>query len=182
MVNDDAAGIALAVGHLVALGHRAIGHVAGPARISTGRARRAGFAAALKRRRLAAPAVAADNYDIVSGERACMQLLAAYPRLTAIVAANDLLALGCYDALARRGASCPGDVSITGFNDITFADRFSPPLTTVRIPHRVMGEQAARLLLAEIEDPQAPKQEIKLEPALVVRGSTAAPRVRARKA
>ena len=111
----------------------------------------------------------------------CSGLLAAHPRLTAIVAANDLLALGCYDALARRGAACPRDVSITGFNDITFADRFSPPLTTVRIPHRVMGEQAARLLLAEIADPQAPKQEIKLEPALVVRGSTAAPRTKGRK-
>lgn len=181
VVNDDVAGIALAVGHLLALGHRAIGHVAGPARISTGRARRAGFAAALRARGLAAPVAAADNYDIAAGERACSALLAAHPRLTAIVAANDLLALGCYDALAARGAVCPRDVSITGFNDITFADRFAPPLTTVRIPHRVMGEQAARLLLAEIEDPQAPKQEIKLEPALVVRGSTAAPRAKGRK-
>ena len=181
VVNDDAAGIALAVGHLLALGHRAIGHVAGPARISTGQARRAGFAAALRARGIAAPVVAADNYDIAAGEYACSGLLAAHPRLTAIVAANDLLALGCYDALARRGAACPRDISITGFNDITFADRFSPPLTTVRIPHRVMGEQAARLLLAEIADPQAPKQEIKLEPTLVVRGSTAAPRIKGRK-
>lgn len=181
VVNDDAAGIALAVDHLLALGHRAIGHVAGPARISTGRARRAGFAAALKARGLAAPVAAADNYDIAAGERACLQLLAAHPRLTAIVAANDLLALGCYDALARRGMRCPRDLSVTGFNDITFADRFAPPLTTVRIPHRVMGEQAARLLLAEIADPQAPKQEIKLAPALVARGSTAAPRTKRRK-
>jgi len=81
----------------------------------------------------------------------------------------------------QRGARCPREVSITGFNDITFADRFAPPLTTVRIPHRVMGEQAARLLLAEIEDPQAPKQEIKLAPSLVVRGSTAPPRTKARR-
>ncbi len=178
VINDDEAGIALAVGHLAALGHRRIGHVAGPAWISTGRERRIGFLAALRARRMGAgaPVVAAENYDIASGERACAQLLAAHPQLTAIVAANDLLALGCYDALDRRGAACPRDVSITGFNDITFADRFSPPLTTVRIPHRVMGEQAARLLLAEIEDPKAPKQEIKLEPTLVARGSTAAPR------
>jgi LacI family transcriptional regulator len=181
VVNDDAAGIALAVGHLLALGHRAIGHVAGPPRISTGQARRAGFVAALKARGVAAPVVAADNYDIAAGQRACADLLAGHPRLTAIVAANDLLALGCYDALAQRGAACPRDVSITGFNDITFADRFAPPLTTVRIPHRVMGEQAARLLLAEIEDPQAPKQEIKLEPSLAVRGSTAPPRTKGRR-
>jgi len=181
VVNDDAAGIALAVGHLLDLGHRAIGHVGGPARISTGQARRAGFAAALKARGLAAPAAAAESYGIAAGARACSALLAAHPRLTAIVAANDLLALGCYDALAQRGARCPREVSITGFNDITFADRFAPPLTTVRIPHRVMGEQAARLLLAEIADPQAPKQEIKLAPSFVVRGSTAPPRTKARR-
>ena len=128
-----------------------------------------------------APVVAAENYDIASGERACGSCSPRIRSLTAIVAANDLLALGCYDALDRRGAACPRDISITGFNDITFADRFSPPLTTVRIPHRVMGEQAARLLLAEIEDPQAQKQEIKLEPTLVARGSTAAPRTKGRK-
>jgi LacI family transcriptional regulator len=115
----------------------------------------------------------AENYSIAAGERACAQLLGMGRRISAIVAANDLLALGCYDALGRRGLACPRDVSVTGFNDMAFADRFDPPLTSVRIPHRVMGEEAARLLLAQIADPGAPVQEIKLQPELAVRGSTA---------
>ena len=175
VINDDRAGIALAVDHLFALGHRAIGHVAGPGNISTGQARRAGFIAAIKAHGLPAPPVAvADSYSIAAGERACARLLD-MGRMGAIVAANDLLALGCYDELARRGLACPDAVSVTGFNDMAFADRFDPPLTSVRIPHRVMGAEAARLLLAQIANPRAPEQEIKLQPELVVRGSTAAP-------
>jgi len=177
VINDDRAGIALAVGHLFALGHRAIGHVAGPGNISTGQARHAGFLAAIKAHGLATPPVAvADSYSIAAGERACAQLLGMGRRISAIVAANDLLALGCYDALKRRGRACPRDISVTGFNDMAFADRFDPPLTSVRIPHRVMGEEAARLLLASIANPRAPRQEIKLQPELVVRASTAAAR------
>lgn len=179
VIVDDETGIAAAVHHLVALGHSRIGHVAGPEQLSTGRARRLGFLAALKADGLppSAPVAHAEAYEITAGERACERLLAAQPKLTAIVAANDLLALGCYDALARRELRCPRDVSITGFNDITFADRFAPPLTTVRIPHRLMGEEAARLLLAEMAHPESPRREIKLVPELIARGSTApAPR------
>jgi LacI family transcriptional regulator len=64
---------------------------------------------------------------------------------------------------------------VTGYNDMAFADRFDPPLTSVRIAHRLMGEEAARLLLAEIEDTALPRQRIRLAPVLVVRGSTAPP-------
>jgi LacI family transcriptional regulator len=176
VINDDRAGIALAVGHLLALGHRAIGHVAGPGNISTGQARRAGFVAAIKAQGLGAPPiVAADSYSIAAGERACAQLLDMGQHISAIVAANDLLALGCYDELKRRGLACPRDVSVTGFNDMAFADRFDPPLTSVRIPHRVMGAEAARLLLAQIANPRATRRVVKLQSELVVRGSTAPP-------
>ena len=65
---------------------------------------------------------------------------------------NDLLALGCYDVLAERGLRCPDDVSVVGFNDMPFADRFDPPLTTVRIPHREIGAAAADLLLERLGD------------------------------
>lgn len=176
VINDDRAGIALAVAHLIALGHRAIGHVAGPENVSTGHARRAGFVAAIKAQGLLAPPIAtADSYTIAAGERACAQLLRMGRRISAIVAANDLLALGCYDELKRHGLACPRDVSVTGFNDMAFADRFDPPLTSVRIPHRLMGAEAARLLLARIANPRAPVQQIKLQPELAVRGSSAAP-------
>ncbi len=177
VINDDRAGIALAVNHLYSLGHRAIGHVAGPRNLSTGQARSAGFAAAMQALGLArAPVEEADSYAIAAGRRACAQLLARARGLTAIVAANDLLALGCYDELKRRGIACPDAVSVTGFNDMAFADRFDPPLTSVRIPHRRMGEEAARLLIARIADPCTEAEEIRLMPELVVRGSSAVPR------
>ena len=183
VLNDDHAGIALAVEHLYKLGHRAIGHVSGPGNISTGAARRAGFLAAVQAHGLPAPPVAAAaSYSIAAGRQACARLLANNAGVSAIVAANDLLALGCYDELGRRGIACPREVSVTGFNDMAFADRFAPPLTSVRIQHREMGEAAARLLLAQIADPRAPAQEIRLQPALVVRGSSAAPPLRRRRA
>jgi LacI family transcriptional regulator len=178
VVNDDERGITAAVAHLVQLGHRRIGHVAGPARLSTGAARRAGFVAAMRVAGLpcADDSIAeASSFGIEAGAAAAARLLDATGPLTAIVAANDLIALGCYDELARRGLRCPGDLSITGFNDMPFADRFAPPLTTVRIPHRTMGAEAARLLLAELAGPRARRQEIRLQPELVVRGSTAPP-------
>lgn len=176
VINDDEAGIALAVEHLVALGHKRIAHLAGPAQLSTGASRREGFVAALARHSLPTGApmiVEASRYEIDAGRDAATALLSKHKRITAIVSANDLLALGCYDALHARGLRCPADVSVIGFNDMPFADRFDPPLTTVRIPHRTMGVEAARLLLAEMGNAQAPKLEIKLKPELVVRSSTA---------
>jgi LacI family transcriptional regulator len=94
---------------------------------------------------------------------------------TGIVAANDLLALGAYTAIAEAGLACPGDVSVVGFNDMPFADRFAPPLTTIHIPHAAIGARAAELLLERIEDPAATPQTLMFEPTLTVRGSTAAP-------
>lgn len=184
VLSDDVAGIALAVNHLADLGHALIGHVAGPQRFSTGAARRAGFHAVLKARGLPArreSIVSARSFDMAAGARAARDLLDANPKLTAIVAANDLLALGCYDEIGRRGLACPHDVSVTGFNDMPFADRFAPPLTTIRVPHRMMGAEAARLLLEAIANPGTPAREIRLAPELVVRGSTAPPSRRSRK-
>lgn len=179
VVNDDSRGIALAVDHLVGLGHRRIAHVAGPPRLSTGAVRRASFVAAARAHGLPASEdwiAEATSYSIAAGVPAAAALLDRQPELTAIVAANDLLALGCYDELARRGLACPRDVSVTGFNDMPFADRFAPPLTTVRIALRTMGSEVARVLLAEIANPRARKQQVRLAPELVVRGSTAPPR------
>jgi LacI family transcriptional regulator len=181
VTNDDTLGIAAAVEHLVGLGHRHIAHVAGPHQLSTGAARRASFVAAMRAHGLGADdarVAEAASYGIAAGIPAAARLLDRHPDLTAIVAANDLLALGCYDELARRGLACPRDVSVTGYNDMPFADRFAPPLTTVRIAHRAMGETVARVLLAEIAGPRARRQHVRLEPELVVRGSTAPPRER----
>lgn len=178
VTNDDGHGIGLAVAHLVALGHRRIAHVAGPAGISTAIDRREGFRAALSMAGIdpeLAPIQAASAYTAAAGRAAMAALLASGAPFTAVVAANDLLCLGVYDALAAAGLRVGVDVSVTGFNDMPFVDRIHPALTTVRIQHAAMGREAAGLLLAEIAAPDGALQDIRLVPALVVRASTAPP-------
>ena len=84
----------------------------------------------------------AEAFTESEGARLCEQLMAAGRDFTAVAAANDLLALGCYDVFAERGVRCPEDVSVVGFNDMPFAARFQPPLTTIHIPHYEIGKAA----------------------------------------
>ncbi len=179
VVSDDEAGIRLAVEHLLLLGHRRVGHIAGPPSLSTGFQRRAAFEKVMGEHGLpvAKSAIAeAGSFTREEGLAAARRLLSAHPELTAVLAGNDLLALGAYAAAAEIGLSCPADLSITGHNDMPFVDLVSPALTTVRISHHDMGRRAARLLLAHIGNPKSAIVEAVLEPALVVRGSTARPR------
>jgi LacI family transcriptional regulator len=169
----------LAVDHLVSLGHRRIGHIAGPQDVSTGALRRAGFKAAAARAGLPAKNLAIETaraYTRDEGRLTALRLLDRERPPTAIVAANDLLALGIYDALGARGLTCPADISVVGHNDMPYVDMLSPPLTTVRIAQREMGNEAARLLLGAITGPVAPRQRVVLEPKLIVRQSTAKPK------
>jgi LacI family transcriptional regulator len=178
VVTDDEAGMRLAVEHLAGVGHTGIGHIAGPQHVSTGALRRAGFQAAAARAGLRPQQIlieTAGAYTREQGRLAALRLLDRKARPTAIVAANDLLALGVYDALGARGLRCPADVSVVGHNDMPYVDMLSPPLTTVRIAQRNIGNQAARLLLDEIADPAARPERVMLEPVLIVRGSTAKP-------
>jgi LacI family transcriptional regulator len=178
---DDRQGIGLAVEHVVGLGHEQIGHVAGPQNLSTGRRRHLGFVEAMRGAGIEAPREHVSFgafFTEEEGARACAELLDAGIELTAIVAANDLLAIGCYDALETRGLTCPDDISIVGFNDMPFVDRLRPPLTSVRIPQREIGQVAADLLLAQLGDGDKRVKEILLEPTLMVRGSTAPARRR----
>jgi LacI family transcriptional regulator len=175
VASDDAGGMKLAVDHLVALGHRRIGHVAGPQHVSTGFLRRRGFEAAVRKHGFAAADIAvevASAYSRVEGERVAGALLDARGDLTAIVAANDLLALGVYDALHARKLRCPADISVVGHNDMPLVDMVSPPLTTVRISHREMGEEAARMMLEELAGRGHRERAVMLTPTLIVRSSS----------
>jgi LacI family transcriptional regulator len=175
---DDYEGARLAVEHVAALGHRRIAHLGGPQAVSTGRQRRRGFLEAMAGAGLEVDEAAVrftDAFTEAAGARVCGELLDAAPGITAIVAANDLLALGCYDVLAQRGLRCPQDVSVVGFNDMPFADRFDPPLTTVRIPHREIGAAAAELLLECLADGRPAPRQLMLAPTFAVRRSTAPP-------
>ncbi len=176
VINDDDRGAALAVQHLCDLGHRRIAHLAGPQSLSTGHARSRGFNRAARSLGLAAAdlsTVFADTYTRDAGHRAAKRLFRDASQPTAVACANDLLALGCYDALRDVGLRCPEDVSVVGYNDMPFLDLLAPPLTTVRIQHEEMGRQAARILMQHVEKPAQQPFDVVLRPELVTRGSTA---------
>jgi LacI family transcriptional regulator, galactose operon repressor len=177
VVADDRSGIRQAVEHLAALGHERIAHVAGPQWASTGAIGHAAFLETLGAVGLEPHDELirfADAFTEEQGARALRDLLDSGAEFTALVAGNDLMALGCYDALAERDLRCPDDISIVGFNDMPFADKFNPPLTTVRIPHYEMGLRAAELLLERInEDGAALTDDVVLPVQLVQRASTA---------
>ena len=173
---DDVSGVAMAMRHLVELGHEKIAHLAGPQDLSTGVARLRAFRQALDDHGLedaAALIVACEEWTQAAGSAAADRLFDSGAEFTAVFAGNDLLALGCYDALARRGLRCPEDISVVGFNDIPFIERFNPPMTSVRIPQYEIGAEAARLLLEELREPNRHPRSIVLPLELRVRSSTA---------
>jgi LacI family transcriptional regulator len=175
---DDRQGIRLAVGHLAELGHERIAHIAGPLELSTGLDRHEGFHEAMRELGLEPDpelVVVTGAFTEAEGAKACAELLDRGAGPTAIAAANDLIALGCYDVFAERGIACPEEISVVGFNDMPFAGRFQPPLTTIRIPHYELGMAAAELMLENLLNGGAPPRDIRLEPSLVVRSSTTAP-------
>ena len=178
VINDDELGIDLALAHLVELGHREIAYIGGPQRTSTGYARYRAYLKSAKKAGLKIDrqlVINAREFTEPAGQSAFHEIAQARRPFTAVLTANDLLALGCYDAMDELGLRCPADISVTGFNDMPYVDRFVPPLTTLHIPHDELGVQAALLLLERIQNPDTPAKQLRLEPRMVVRGSTAAP-------
>lgn len=180
VINDDEAGIALAVAEVAKLGHREIANIAGPKSLSTGMARFGAFKDALPRHGLVfdeSLVVFARSYNEQEGEAACDRLLDGGACFTALVCANDRLAIGAIASLRARGLDCPDQVSVTGFNDMALVDRLQPPLTTVRIQQYETGVEAAKTLLDRMEPGgEGAEPQHKVMPVeLIVRGSTAAP-------
>jgi LacI family transcriptional regulator len=176
---DERAGVTGAVEHLHEQGHRRIGHVAGPQVMSPAFERFLGFTAAAAELGIETSkelTTFAEAFSIAEGRRACRELLERGAGPTAIIAANDLLALGCLDALGEAGLRCPQDVSIIGYNDMPFAERFMPPLTSVRIPGYELGLRGASVLLDRISGEDSTPRTEMLSPRLVVRASTAPPK------
>src|SRR5689334_1788611 len=174
---DNEQGARMAVGHLARLGHTRVAHIAGPQEASTALSRLRGFRDGMAANKLEVDEdliVYAARYTVEEGTRCGRELMARHPGFTAIAAANDMLAVGCYTALDEHSVQCPGDISLIGFNDMPFIDRLKPPLTTVRFPHYQLGTEAAQLLLERINGGQSPVKILYLAPELIVRGSTSA--------
>jgi LacI family transcriptional regulator len=179
VVHDEDEGVRLILTHLVGLGHRRIANIAGPQRLSTSEAR---YRALLRHR--AALGLDADTklvafaeaFNEAEGERCAATLLEANPDFTAIACANDRLAVGALTALRRGGLSCPGDISVTGYNDMPMVDRLSPPLTTIRIQLYRAGFEAAEMLFhaLQVRPEERQPRHLMLPVELVVRESTEA--------
>jgi LacI family transcriptional regulator len=182
VVADDITGAALIVDHLADLGHRRIAHIE---HLETDRARKvtmpnavraAGYRQAMHARGMA------DEIDVVSttytqegGYLGARQLLARPHRPTAIFAGADIVAMGVLEAIAEAGLSVPGDISVAGYDNTTFAALSPISLTSVDQAGHQIGDNAGRLLLERIADRRRPSVLISLSPTLVVRRSTAAP-------
>jgi len=176
VVPDDLHGAVEAVEHLYALGHRRLAFVGGPLSTSNGARRRAGFDATVQRLGLPeVTALEASAFDEEAGHAAAQILLNEHPRITGVVAGNDLIAVGIVVAAAERGRTCPRDISVVGFNDMLLAGRLQPPLTTIRIPQYDVGTRAAELLMALVAEPRRSPETVLISGELIVRGSTAPP-------
>lgn len=172
---DDAAGVQALVEHVLDLGHKDITYVTPPLAASTAQNRLAGFNAATRLAKAAGcrfDVIEARAYDVAEGERIMGHMLASGLTSTAVLAFNDLLAVGCLVALKSAGVACPEQISLAGVNDLPFMNLLSPPLTTLHTAGRDLGFESADLLMSLIKNHSQPVKRILLTPHLVLRGST----------
>jgi len=178
---DHTLGGRLAAEHLISLGHRRIAYLGGTVDPDPVAERREGLRLALAaagldtRRSLVDIRMALHPPPLAhAAEAAVEQILAARPRPTAVVCVNDTAALGLLGGLQAAGLRVPADMSVVGYDDLPFAARLAPPLTTVNQPKYELGRAAADLLLDEAR-PDHTHRGIRFQPSLVVRASTAPP-------
>jgi LacI family transcriptional regulator len=177
---DDVAGGRLAARHLLELGHRRLAQIEGPGDISSFERRSAGFLAEVAEwgSELVEADDAALEPTVEEGHRLADLLLDHDPAPTAIFAQNDLMALGVMAVLKERELVCPTDISLIGYDDLSFTEFTSPPLTTVHLPGYQLGRMAAEIAVAMAEDPSHQVTDLTVTPRVTVRSSTAAPRDR----
>jgi DNA-binding LacI/PurR family transcriptional regulator len=172
VVIDQRRGGELAAQHLIRLGHERIAVVRGPSDWTGSVLRHAGFTDALARHGIAPVVSGTGDWSPASGYSVTESLLHRGTPFTALVAANDEMALGAIRALHEHGLRVPADVSVIGFDDTPASAYFEPPLTTVRQDFVALGTDAAEYLIRRMGDPAQPPKQHVLEPRLVVRRST----------
>ena len=172
---DQVAGACLAMEHLLSLGHQKVAYVSLGAETNSNNQRLAGYQKVLMEHRIPIDdALIVDGDGTASGGILAVQQLlslAQYP--TAIFCYNDMTAIGVMKALNQHGLSIPHDVSVIGFDGLEIGSYSRPPLTTIEQPIYDLGHQAATMLFRLIEDGEQAVTAETLEPALIVRGSTA---------
>jgi DNA-binding LacI/PurR family transcriptional regulator len=178
VVSDDVAGARIATEHLLDLGHERIGFVCAKPHVTIGQERLAGYRVALEDRGVPFDDLLVrqePRFTIAKGREAVESLLALPKPPSAIFVASDTMALGAYEAVRELGLEIPRDVSLVGYDDLAPVAVLQPPLTTLRTSFYEFGRLAAQLLLNLVEGREAAPRKKVIEPALVVRGSTAGP-------
>jgi DNA-binding LacI/PurR family transcriptional regulator len=172
---DYGKGIREAVQHIVSLGHRRIGFISGPLTLKSAKVRRAAFLACISncgikdRQRI----VVEGNHKVDGGDTAMTHMLALPDPPTAVLASNDLTAIGAMRAIHRAKLRVPDDISLVGFDDIELTESTQPPLTTIRLSRSELGEKAFEALYRNLQSRAAGGEEIKLSTGLILRQSTA---------
>jgi DNA-binding LacI/PurR family transcriptional regulator len=171
---DYGKGIGEAVDHLVQLGHRRIGFITGSLEYSSSLDRREAFLSCLQSYKLPRNKnlVQVGNFKIDGGELAMERLLQLEERPTAVLASNDLSAIGALRVIYRSGLRVPQDISLVGFDDIDFCQLTQPPLTTVRLSRKDIAEKAFNALEAIISGKSVKGREYEVGTHLIVREST----------
>lgn len=149
---DNRDGGRQATEHLIRLGRRRIGHLAGPLEWMEARDRRDGWIEALEVAGLARGPLACGNWSSESGVRAFAEILEVDPTIDGLFVANDQMALGALHVAFRRGIRIPDDLAVVGFDGLPEAAEFNPSLTTIRQPLRELGKLAVDELIARIEE------------------------------
>jgi LacI family transcriptional regulator len=178
---DSAKGIGMAVGHVTALGRRNLVFLNGPLDTNPGSSRERGFYRAVRTMGLDADRcrqVLADDFTVAAARAAAADLFTGWHRRRpvdrpdAVIAANDLIAIGAMNAATDAGLRIPDDVMFTGVDDTEIAAVYNPSLTSVSLHAAERGRLAAELLLQRFAEPQRPARLLSVEPRLVVRRST----------
>jgi DNA-binding LacI/PurR family transcriptional regulator len=173
-------GVHQAVEHLLELGHRQTAFIGGPEYFKSARCRRQAFLRTMKKHRASSHTealICKGDFKLESGQQAVRELLASRNRPTAIIAANDLMAMGALRELGRAGLQVPKDISVIGCDDIWLARLTDPQLTTIMIPRAEIGSAAVEAVLHTNSGEGRAGREIKIGTELLIRESTgAAPR------
>jgi DNA-binding LacI/PurR family transcriptional regulator len=173
---DQRAGAAAATRHLLNLGHKTVWHLAGPSDWKEADERIEGWRSVLLEDSAPIPDVLRGDWTPRAGYELGQSLLQ-IKELTAVLVANDQMALGLLRRLHEAGREVPRDLSVVGFDDIPESAYFTPPLTTVRQDFAELGRRCLHVLLARIHGEDVPTRLV-VSPELVVRDSTSAPRER----
>ena len=166
---DNTGGGRMATEHLLRIGRRRIGTIAGPQDMSAGLDRLAGWSSALAEAGLATDTVAYGDFTTAGGARATAQLLAEHPDIDALFAASDLMAVGALEVLAGAGRLVPGDVAVVGYDNLGAATVSSPTLTTIVNPAFAMARTAGELLIDLLAGKQVDQAPVIFAPELVIR-------------